>query len=632
MYSRSRLASAAVATLLLGAYAYAGEPYPPDTMTSHYQTAAQYIVDQTGVDRGYCFVFGAGRGRLAYELALRGNLRFIAAETSVAEVDAGRTALVDTGYYGARIVLQEASSLSALRYRDYAGVLVVSDSIIEDGACTGSAAEMYRMARPAGGVVLVGQPAGVPNVLTEAELTTWLDAGGLSGLYTVTNDADGVWARIDRAPLAGAGEWTHMWADIGNTACSRDTRITDSWRVLWFGGPGPRALVDRHLMPAAPLVKNGRMIVPGDNRLICVDAYNGYRYWEALIPDSSRIALVRDAGWACLDSEFVYAASGTGCAKIELDTGTVVDTFTTPSSMDWGYVAVDGDDLLGSEQIVDASQIGPRNTPLLAYESFKPVVTSRKLFCLNRNTGAEKWAYDNSTAIPNPTICADSDAVYFIESSDAVSLADTDGSVGIDQVCTAGQASLVKVMRSDGSVAWRKQYDWPFEHVIYLSVSNGVVLASGCYDGSQNFMYDFFAYDTANGNEIWNEASDSGIAVDPTVDHGEQNKHAMIVGTTIHHKHGGYDLLTGASAGFPFTTSNCADYSASDTHFFSRRSNRASIYSMSGGGDSTVIDADVRPGCYISIIPAGGMILLPAYSTGCTCDFSMETTFGWQPQ
>lgn len=612
--------------------ARAANPYPADAMTPHYKSAASYIMSQVDFTRGYCVVYGAGRGRLAYELAQKSNLRFIGAEVSSSEVEAGREALTTSGHYGARIMLHKNPSLSQLKYSDYAGVLVVSDSIIEDGRCVGSASEMFRMARPAGGVMIIGQPHGCPNVLSATELSAWLNSGGLGGLYKITDDANGVWAKITRAKLTGAGEWTHMWADIGNTACSQDERITDTKRVLWFGRPGPRVLVDRHLMPVAPMLKGGRMIVPGDNRLICVDAYNGCHYWQTLLPDSSRIALVHDTGWACLDAEFAYAASGKSCTKLDIATGEVVDIFPTPTSMDWGYIAVDGDDLLGSEQIINASQIGPRNTPVLAYRSFRPVVTSKKLFCLNRKTGKLKWTYNNSTVIPNPAICADSTAMYFLESNDATASADTDGNVKINQICSSGSTSLVKILRSDGSVAWRKPYDWPFEHVIYLSVSKGVVLISGSYDGSTHFQYDFFAYDASNGEMLWTKTNNSKIKINPNAEHGEQTKHPMIIGSTVYHKHGSYDLKTGNPAGFAFKTSNCADNSSSTTHIFSRNRGCASIYPLSSNGESSVLDADVRPGCYISIIPAGGMILLPAFSSGCTCDYTLQTSFCWQPQ
>ena len=150
-------------------------PYPGDALTPLYEQAAQHILDETAMtNKGYGFVFGAGEGRLAYEIALRSQLEIIGVEQDVAKVNSGRTALLDTDRYGDRITLHNGS-LDQLRYRDYAAVLVVSDSMISDGTTSGSASEMFRMVRPHGGVALIGQPPGCPNPLSRIDLEAWLD-------------------------------------------------------------------------------------------------------------------------------------------------------------------------------------------------------------------------------------------------------------------------------------------------------------------------------------------------------------------------------------------------------------------------------------------------------------------------
>lgn len=155
-----------------------------------------------------------------------------------------RKTLHDEDRYGAGITIHQAS-LDKLPYRDFAAALVVSGNIIESGTCSGSAAELFRMVRPDGGMAIIGQPPGCKNVLEESELRAWLDEGNIG--YTISNAAEkGLWAKVVHGPLPGAGEWTHMWADLGNTACSKDTRTRDEFSLLWFGEPGPRVMVDRH--------------------------------------------------------------------------------------------------------------------------------------------------------------------------------------------------------------------------------------------------------------------------------------------------------------------------------------------------------------------------------------------------
>ena len=318
--------------------------------------------------------------------------------------------------YGNRIVLHHGS-LEKLRYSDYAAALVVSDTILSEGKCTGSASEMFRMVRPDGGVALIGQPPQCPKKLERGDLEQWLEAAGLT--YSITEDDNGLWARVERGPLPGAGEWTKMWADLGNTACSRDERITDDWRVLWFGQPGPRILVERHARPMTDLYKNGKWIIPGAHRVTCVDAYNGARLWQVQVPDSSRVGTNSDTGWVTVTDDHVYVVARNKCMKLDADTGQLLDTFQNPTkNRDWGYVAVDGNLLFGSEQVADASIIRGvgGNHWRTSHGDDRPVVTSKSLFCVDARTGKEIWTYQADSVIANPTICISEDAVYFVES------------------------------------------------------------------------------------------------------------------------------------------------------------------------------------------------------------------------
>ena len=38
-----------------------------------------------------------------------------------------------------------------------------------------------------------------------------------------------------------------------------------------------------------------------------------------------------------------------------------------------------------------------------------------------------------------------------------------------------------------------------------------------------------------------------------------------------------------------------------------------------------------RPGCWINMIPANGMLLIPEASSGCTCDLAIQTSMAFAP-
>ena len=63
--------------------------------------------------------------------------------------------------------------------------------------------------------------------------------------------------------------------------------------------------------------------------------------------------------------------------------------------------------------------------------------------------------------------------------------------------------------------------------------------------------------------------------------------------------------------------------------FFFRQSN-PTMFDLTTGKRSPVTTS-TRPGCWINIIPAGGLILIPESSSGCTCEYSVQTTLALRP-
>jgi outer membrane protein assembly factor BamB len=408
---------------------------------------------------------------------------------------------------------------------------------------------------------------------------------------------------------------------------------SDSYKVLWFGEPGPRVMIDRHNRPHAPLYKAGRMVIPGDGVIVCVDAYNGARLWDLDVAGASRVAVLRDAGWLAMDGENVFAAVGNHCLKVDLNSGRVAANWRTPTkSGDWGYISVDRSRVYGSEQIKGASYIGPvgyksNSEVLIAYGGYKPVITSRSVFSLDRETGALLWRYATNSVIANPTLCRDNKSIYFYESYDSKAVAAADGRVRLTDFGRGESVCLVKLDAETGDVLWRVQKDIPFEHIIHLSYADGVLVGSG--SSGSPVSYNLRAYNASDGRDKW--AQDNSQKFKARRDHGEQDKHPMIIGNKVVMKYGSYDLHSGQNIGFRFKTYRCADCSASGRHVFARISGYPAVVNVDTKA-SHAISHTVRPGCYISTIPAGGLVMLPAFSSGCTCDYPVQTTITWQPK
>jgi len=277
-----------------------------------YEQAAEYIINSSGITKGVCIDYRCGQGRLAYEITRRSNLNIIGFEEDSTNVEVARSYLDQAGIYGNRASVLEAS-LASLDCRDYSANLIVSDRMLSEGICHGSASEMFRILRPDGGVAVVGQPAGA---LTRAALESWL-----TGQIYIIDETQGLWAVVDRGALAGAGKWTHLYADPANTANSGDTRVKINMTLLWYGDPGQRYIVDRYNRPMSSLYNKGIVVTPCANHLMAYDAYNSMRYWDMAIPEAARVAILRDCGWVAMAGDYVYAAHEDNCIGMELKSG-----------------------------------------------------------------------------------------------------------------------------------------------------------------------------------------------------------------------------------------------------------------------------------------------------------------------
>jgi outer membrane protein assembly factor BamB len=348
--------------------------------------------------------------------------------------------------------------------------------------------------------------------------------------------------------------------------------------------------------------------------------------------------MMRDAGWLVLAGDNLYAAVTNRCLKIDPRDGKVLGTFHPPDeNTDWGYLGVDADRLIGSQQIRGASYLAA-NTPrgdagnLLGRGDHRRIITSKTLFCRNQDTGVLLWTYaPESARIANVSICAGDGGVYFLESSNTNVVSDTVGRALLKDFTQGASESLVKLDAASGRTLWKQQLQLPAHHAIYLCYANDIVLACSCDTDSKDYWYHLRACHADDGSIAWEKDLPTHFGTSDWA-HGKQDKHPMIVGDVVYLKQGSFELATGKPRGFSFRTTNCAECSASAKHLFGRMNNVASTWSLRGDGSSQPLSPVVRPGCYTTIIPGGGIVMMPPHSAGCTCSQTIQTTIVWLPE
>ncbi len=617
---------------------------PPVRLASHQAEAkdeavdwdelAKQFLDRSGVDRGVALVLGVDGGRLAHALARRSRLRVIGVDTDRAEIASARAWLRSEGAYGARVTLLRVESLEELPFAGQFANLVVMADLFADGRPAGRAAELYRQLRPAGGTAILAVRANgdaIESRRASLELARWLDRDEIGHHLRV--DSTGAWVSIVRGEIPGAGEWSHQYGRADNSAYGGEAlggaKSSGELLAQWIGRPGPRAQPDRNGRKPAPLAVNGRLFVQGLRRLVALDAYNGSVLWALEIPEIERFNLPRDCSNWCADDRSVYAAIRGRCWKIAAATGSIDATFApvvereTNEMYDWGYVARVGDRLLGS-----AVRRGSAYTNFWGnanagwYDATHGPATykvcSESLFALSAADGSERWTYAGGLVI-NSTITATDDRVFFIESRNDEVRRSEARRVGSSALWK--DQFLVALDGGSGERIWSRPIDTADGIVVfYLAASEEqlVLVSSGAK------TYHVYAFAQSDGEPLWEVSYpwEKG-------DHGAHMSRPAIVGGSVYVRPRAYDLATGRRLEHDVPGGGCGTYAATDGALIFRAGN-VTLWSREDG--ETTSWTRLRPDCWLSTIPSGGMLLSPEGGGGCSCGSWLETSVGFLPR
>ncbi len=585
--------------------------YPNDKLKRLYTSAAESILKQTKLTRGYCLVLDAEEGRLVYELARQSELQVIGFEDDAAKVAAARRSLDRAGLYG-RVVIHHGS-LNKLPYKlpygDWLFNLVMADGPMFSDRMSNRSDSIWRVLAPGG-------TAWVQNIRAPdaPERDPW---------------------RLFWTTFRDSSQWTHTYANAANTACSGARWGGDRLALQWFGRPGPEKMIDRHHRTFPPLFCHGLLFVPGNERVFAVCAYNGTPLWDREVPGFRRVGAASDCGNMVATYDVLYLAVKDRCLGLDARTGEEESSFPVPGAdkqpLDWGYLANVGHQLFGSATAPGASRSGHSREAIKGtYYDFTPVVTSRSLFCLDRRSGKLIWQYDKPPgAIVNTTITIGGGRMYFVESADAETLKSPDGRLKLADLFAKG-ANLVAMDIATGKVAWARPIDLAaLQHRVFGAYADEKLLITGSRNQDGKVWYDLHAFDAITGKSLWRQSKPSGKGTGGS--HGEQDQRPVIVGNTVYLEPHAWKLDTGEPVeDWKFGgRRGCGIVSASEQALFFRAGNPTAMNLKTR--KRTKITAVSRPGCWINIIPAGGLLLIPEASSGCTCGYPVQASMAFIP-
>ena len=594
-------------------------PYAEDAKSDAIGEVVNLMLDACGARRGYALVVGAVDGRLAYELAQRSDLKIVIVEPDIKRVQRIRAVLDAAGVYGSRISIH-ASGLDDTRYGPFLANLIVSERMLFSGELPGSLESIYRSLRPAGGTIFLGA---LGNQETVPSSDKW---NGLESVkWSPLRSKHGNFWTHRREKLARTGEWSHQYGSPDNSACSKDDLIQGEMMVQWWGRPGARPMPDRGSRNPPPVSANGRLYVQGNRTLFGLDAYNGAILWAKQIPSMRRANMPRDGSNMVAGEDHLYLAMGDRCVAFDGQTGARLKNFEVPEfeskhEQNWGYVSKVGSQLFGTAVRRGSQYLGDKGE---WYEgsSRKEIarVTSDSLFSIDTYTGDTQWLYRRGVLI-NSTITISNGRIYFIESrSDQAKDADT-GRL-LDEVLL--DQYLVAMDAATGNVIWEKPYNFSkCRYVTYMTYGNSTLLITGT---DKDSVFHTYAFDAASGEELWQHQ-----AADKKGHHTGQLAHPTIVGDLVYFNKHTYELRTGKVLGVHnFNWHGCGVMSASNHSVFSR-------YEYHGMLDLKTKERTeflgIRSGCWLSLIPSGGLLLAPETSAGCSCGHSLQTSIAYVPK
>jgi outer membrane protein assembly factor BamB len=575
-------------------------PYGDD---SPFAEAAAEIVKRSGITEGYCVDLACGDGALAYELARRTKLRIYAVDASEDRVAAARTKLSATGLYGVRVMVHQASP-DATRYPNHFANLVVCARTVAEGPAAAPAEEAARLQRPAGGVACFGRPGEMQAAV--------------------------------RAALAGAGAWTHQYANAANTSCSDDKLLKGRLRILWYRD-ADFDLPQRHGRAPAPLYLDGRLFHEGLNGIRAVDAYNGRTLWEFPLPGILKPYhadhLMGTAGTGsnmCVAGDSLYVRHGDRCFRIAAADGRKLAEFTVPAASAskrekseeqkgiWGYLACEDGLLFGS--LVDEQHV--------VRHSWKPAdmselfTESTALFALDARTGEPRWSYRAKHSIRHNAIAIGGGRVYLIDRPQAEGDRPARrGERPLSAAAPHGPGTLLALDAATGNVVWKQDKEI-YGTLLALSTRHNALLMS--YQPTR------FKLPSEQGGRLGVFRTDDGRRLwDKTA---KYETRPMINDLTVYAHGGAWDLLTGEQRPFQLTGKSygCGQLSGCESLLF-YRSATLGYFDLSATSLGTQNFGGIRPGCWINAIPAGGIVLVPDAASGCVCSYLNQAWMALEP-
>jgi outer membrane protein assembly factor BamB len=567
----------------------------------------EQLVEGLGQPGGIAVVIDPLVDSWARSLAEQSRMTVIAACNDDPSLQRFRALWYQQGVYGVRLSAQLDDDIPS----GIANVVVTDVSQLPDGK---------RWLSPSG--ILVCLSEGMPP---EQSLST--------GPLQWESLASGVWLARQNV-LESLSQWGHQYGSTANTSFVGETLggadESGELTIRWLGRPGADFGIDRNPRMPAPLATGGRLFHQGMNRLIALDAFNGAILWSLEMPDLRRVNIPRDSANWCADADHLYVVSRDCLWVVDAGTGEMLHTLRHPEpyrdAFEWGYVAVTDESIVGTAVKTGSAYEEYWDKPNW-YDTLNDASTAKvcgsSIVAYDKKYGDLRWQREVD-AVLQSTMTIHDGLLYFVEVDDPALRELETGKLTDDQIWA--NSSVVCVDLQTGDELWKKKVPpRPSPQVIAFGLADD----SGFFlETSSGGKFELVALDRKTGEPLWERA----VAWSSN-NHGDHMQHAVSMnGQLFIQPH-----ILNAKDGSVIKSNTlgkrrgCATpIGAGGSIIYRGGTGPVSLWSLENERPTEF--ARLRPSCWLSTIPAQGMLFSPEAGGGCSCGGWMECSIGFMPR
>ena len=583
----------------------------PDNQTSPQIQAILKHVENTD---GHAFCLGVDVGMLD-GLLRSTNFRIVMVDREATKVDFLRRRYQAAGLYGHRISAHHHDDPTKFPAPPHFANLVIVDGKATEGINPQKLSTVYQATRPYGGVLCINSKLGPLNQSAKSLPKAVVLAKSPKALIVKKAGS-----------LPETADWSHQYADAGQSVVSKDNKVKAPLGLLWFGGPSNAKILPRHGHGPSPQVAGGRLFIEGADIIRAVDVYTGRLLWErelkgigdyynttAHFPGAGEIG----SNYVSLP-EALYVVYGSTILELDAATGRTKKEFKLSGESNFGWLSVSGNYLVTTSAPVSIKfsdkEKKPGSIPLLSEINSRYASGSRKLTVFDRRTGKILWTKEAKFNFRHNNIALGTTTAFVIDSLTEARLK----ALQRRGFKLEGKASLHALELKTGKTLWRAD-EGVFGTFLNYSIEHDLLLQAGSAfrDRAKDEVgRGMIAYRGKTGEVLW-----------ANKDLGYGGPCLLMKDRIITNGNGGFalDILTGKPTGWRYRRNYGCNTAIGSEHLLTFRSGAAGFYDLTNDG-GTGNWGGFRSSCTANLIPANGVLNAPDYTRTCNCAYQLQTS------